>query len=425
MHMHEPHHQSPLPPISSKHKKPQQQQQQQKESSLEPHEVFPGVIAGIAKSFATKSAFAITAFSKGLLKYWFKVPLKFFKPAAVNPYMVFHAMAAQDGQKPSFNYIAKSVKSEGFSLISKNMLPLLVANSIVGAVLFNTYSYTFDALSNSSLDTADPDSKGHYAHPFVAGAIAGAAQSIVSTPLDNLNRRINIAEIIASRKNEGVIGVVSKAIKTTLFVPSTTPFDRAKFLWGGLGLTATKDTVGFSLFFGVFESLRKSGKRAASHLHSSLFVAPRTPTATPPPQEEEEEHEEQQKRRKHPLSLTLLNVAAVIAAGSLAGISYQTVIYPIDRLPLLLAEEHERHVKEKTQALLKGGKLECVESHYAHFWERRKVPWGVVWRVWRERGLVGGFYKGIAAQWVRAAPPSAVGLLIFEIANSQLFDEED
>jgi hypothetical protein len=43
------------------------------ESGIDNLELIPGFIAGVAKSFATKSAFAITAFGKGLLKWWFRV----------------------------------------------------------------------------------------------------------------------------------------------------------------------------------------------------------------------------------------------------------------------------------------------------------------------------------------------------------------
>ena len=70
----------------------QQQQQQQQQI-----DATPGLVAGLAKSFATRSAVAISGLFKGLLKLWFRNPTKLFRPSnSVNPLLLFTSMASQN-----------------------------------------------------------------------------------------------------------------------------------------------------------------------------------------------------------------------------------------------------------------------------------------------------------------------------------------
>ncbi|KAJ1551025.1 hypothetical protein HK405_015341, partial [Cladochytrium tenue] len=246
-------------------------------------DLTPGVLAGLAKSFATRSAFAVTAFAKGLLKWWFRVPIKLFRPSVVNPLIVLNKMAEAEGKKVSATYVRSVVKEEGFHLISKNMIPLLVCNSVVGAVLFNVYlssSAALDALATTKAERAaaaaaaaastddDDDARApltvldrRHLHPFVAGGLAGAAQSVLATPIDNVTRRVNPDEML-ERRGEGVVRLAVRAVREAM-PPALGPLPRrasgggvnwesvqrdlinlearCRFFWEGWTLNCVKD----------------------------------------------------------------------------------------------------------------------------------------------------------------------------------------
>ncbi|KAJ3086446.1 hypothetical protein HDU96_004915 [Phlyctochytrium bullatum] len=284
------------------------------------------------------------------------------------------------------------------------MLPLLICNSLIGAILFNTYSLSFNLLTTyvptlpsdtSFIEEEDLEDLNYTVrhHPFTAGALAGAAQSLLATPLDNVTKRVDPADV-AARHRDGVFRVMAETVREAM--PRTGgAWAKWKFLYHGYPYNLTKDALGFSLFFGLFETTRRVGKRFVLDLHERnawprRFTYPDDPT-----------------RSRPTLSLTLGNVAAVVTAGSLAGMSYQLVAYPIDRLP---------------QAIESAGAGEAPTSLPQQL--LYKPDWRATWSLLRTQG-VAPLYRGIGAQLVRVAPPSAAGLLIFEIANQQFWDQEE
>ncbi|KAI9341535.1 mitochondrial carrier domain-containing protein [Zopfochytrium polystomum] len=391
----------------------------------EPVDLTPGVLAGIAKSFVTRSSFALVGFGKGLLKWWFRVPIKLFRPSVVNPMLVFNMMAEAEGKKVSAGYVRNVVREEGFQLISKNMLPLLICNSIVGAVLFNVYTATADHLEAlAAFDSSTPTTVfhhmsqfSHHFHPFFAGAVAGLAQSVLATPLDNVTRRVN-PEVMAARRGEGMIGLAIRAVREAM-PPALGPLPRwvggrlnresvtrdliniegrLRFFWEGWWLNAFKDSLGFALFFGFFETTRKHGKHFVVTLHEQYFQASaggNTDSEASPGE-----------KPRRPLFVSIGQVTAVIIAGALAGAGYQLVIYPFDRLPHLVPAD-------ATDGLAPPGSV------------KGKVDWPKTYEMATSRAGLRILYQGLGSQLVRIAPPSAIGLLIYEIANSQLWEDED
>lgn len=77
-------------------------------------------------------------------------------------------------------------------------MPPLIVNSIVGFTLFSTYTITESVLKYMPDGTISP-----YAIPFISGATAGAAQSIISSPLDNI-RAILASQSAASKGRTAV-----------------------------------------------------------------------------------------------------------------------------------------------------------------------------------------------------------------------------
>ncbi|KAJ3192441.1 hypothetical protein HK101_006570, partial [Irineochytrium annulatum] len=400
------------------------------------HSLLPNVLAGMARSFATQSLMVLTGFGKGILKWFFRVPVKLFRPSLVNPLLLFSTMAQQEGARVSVGYVGRVVREEGWGLLGRNMLPLLICNSVVGAVLFNAYSGSMAYLQEKEESEEGGAVLGSVKHhPFTAGAIAGAAQALLSTPLDNVTRRVDPAEMVA-RRGEGVVGVMIRSFKEAM-PPGLNAWGKFRFSYHGLGYNVGKDAVvrmspihtpclfipmlmllinkGFGLFFGFFETFRKLGKRLVldAHLAHGWPAHRLIPDPSSP---------EGNLKQRPTLTLTLGSVAAVIAAGTAAGMGYQSVSYPLDRIPAALAENGyalaTRPVVPEEGMEAGGGATRAAAPR------EPKVDWRSVFKLVRAKGLT-PFYRGIGTQLVRVTPPSAIGLLIFEVANSQLWEDED
>ncbi|KAJ3069860.1 hypothetical protein HDU98_007071 [Podochytrium sp. JEL0797] len=369
-----------------------------------------GIVVGFARTMAVQSSMLLMGFTKGLLKWWFRLPVKLFRPYAVNPYLVMNAMAAQDGKTVSTKYIRDLVQKEGFAALGRNMLPLMVVNSMIGAFLFNTYNYTTfligEVLESKQPDTPKP-ARFNWV-PFFAGWTAGAAQSLLSTPVDNMQRSLSTDAILAHRHAKG--GIVSlilanlKQLAATATAPLTdlvksstlqpskmeanTYSERAhhyrkhmnaklhpyKPLYQNFRVSCTKDSLGFALFFGLFENARDLGKAGVKRIQDAY----RTPG----------------KEELHPIlkgvTITGPQALAVVGAGGLAGMGFQVVAYPIDRINAKIHSRGHAHTKDTWVHTVK------------------------------KMGGIREVYRGIGGQFVRVVPASAVGLFVFEIVNEYL-----
>ncbi|KAJ3280610.1 hypothetical protein HK104_000540 [Borealophlyctis nickersoniae] len=333
-------------------------------------------------------------------------------------------MAEKDGKLLNVHYVRGVVADEGFSILGKNMLPLLFANALGGALLFNVYGLAIDRLTVPGFELH---------HPFLAGGIAGASTALVATPLDTIRSRTDPAQLVEHR-HEGMLRFTYRTVKQAL--PAGT-WEKVRVLYSGLPYTAMKDGLGFGMFFGVFEGLRKTGKglvadwwglRDGGHGHdtSSPALPSLSSTATTPSSLPTSSSQQQQPR--HPISLTLTNATAVILAGAMAGTAYQLVIYPLDNIPAVVAATRLTTIMDPVSA--QAVAAAAAPSYADGFTNNNTKPGQArvsvkeVWSIVRKQG-VKPFYKGIAPQLVRVMPPSAVGLFAYEVASSQFWDIDE
>ncbi|TPX59957.1 hypothetical protein SpCBS45565_g07608 [Spizellomyces sp. 'palustris'] len=380
-----------------------------------------GIMAGVAKSLATKSAFAATAFGKGLLKWWFRVPIKLFRPHTVNPWVVLNHMARTQGQKVGVGYMRTVVAEEGYSFLGKNIIPLLFANAVAGAVLFNVYATTISALSSSETSSSSLSAALAFDHhyPFIAGALAGASTSLVSTPLDNIKANVSPAQLVAHR-HEGMLRFTYRTVREAL-KDERSVWAKCRRLYKGIGFLAAKDACGFGFFFFFFEGFRKFGKGMVADMWA-LRDGAEGQDGVP--------NGEGPKRR--PLSLVCANATAVIAAGAAAGSAYQMIIYPLDNIPAVVTANRVSQVTKSTfaaEAVAAAAApvyddLSFHNSNPTNLAARQRFQWREVWDVLRTRG-VKPFYAGIGPQLVRVMPPSAIGLFAYEVASSQFWDNDE
>ncbi|KAJ3251085.1 hypothetical protein HDU77_006144 [Chytriomyces hyalinus] len=361
-----------------------------------------GVLAGFARTAAFQGSLLVTGFGKGLLKWWFKMPVKLFRPVAVNPYMVFQHMAHGRGTTADVRFMRRVIREEGVGVVGRNFVPLLLVNSSIGAVLFNTYAGVMHTIDVSPIAEHVHGGMPIDLAPVVSGLLAGAVQSVFATPVDNLQRSLDPKAIVALRSNGGIIALVIDTLRSVLSSqPEPKPYiplknahaspnhythrvhhlrhhvhnrvSPLKPLYHNFRITCLKDSVGFALFFGVFENMRDFGKRMVLRFQDWQGT----------------EHHSNPIMKG--VTITGPQALAVVGAGGLAGMGFQAVGYPIDRI--------QAEIQGRAQA-------GHVRESWIHAYNR-----------------IGGFrevYRGIGAQFVRVVPASAVGLFVFEMVNEYL-----
>ncbi|KAI8896705.1 mitochondrial carrier domain-containing protein [Globomyces pollinis-pini] len=316
---------------------------------------IPSLIAGFVRAFATNGMILLVSIVKGSIQWWFRVPIKMFRPYAVNPWVTLTEMANTQKKDLNARFVAETLRNEGWSLVRLNVLPLMAANAVVGAILFNSYSITAKLLTSTDYST--------FAH-YIAGAFAGSIQSVLATPLGQIQKLINRADIV-ERRHHGIHRVTIDALKSQsipLHLKS-----RVLYFYKGVLFNTVRDSIGFGLFFGVFNTLSVSGKAMTSRLWARKHGQHRT------------------------RSLAAADGVVVIGSGALAGVAYQSIVYPLENLKTQVRQV--QHTSNKSHSKFQIARTLIYKNGFK------------------------SIFQGITPQLLRAMPPSAMGLFVYEMAS--------
>jgi hypothetical protein len=146
--------------------------------------------------------------------------------------------------------------------------------------------------------------------PFICGSLAGATQSIISAPLDNVRLVLHDTK----SRWPGWISVLRQSIFPAYFATSTSSTSKSGRLrslrqWGSRGssmlaLGVIRDALGFGAFFGVFENGRLVAKRARAFLRQTVALSS--------------------------WSSNVVQAALLVAFGAAASLSFGTLAKPFD-----------------------------------------------------------------------------------------------
>ena len=279
------------------------------------------------------------------------------------------------------------------------MLPPLVVNASIGFVLFFSYSATSACLS----PLFDPSfATSTLLIPFLSGGVAGAAQSVISTPLDNarillLQRQRLLAQARAPASSgkarawararlhmaangsvpftgwlhllrdavfrPGAVGLVSPAALGS-GTASAAPLARARAMarngYTAMGLVALKDGVAFGAFFLVF-SLGRRLARSVGLTYDGLAE-----TA-------DDAEAEDEKRRRSPSGI-ILQSFLILVSGGVAGWVFSLVARPFDRVRAAILEGQEEWARQTARREARRAREERATrpAEGKALWERRR-----------------------------------------------------
>ncbi|KAI9240694.1 MAG: mitochondrial carrier domain-containing protein [Podila humilis] len=403
------------------------------------------------------------------LSFWYRVPIKLFRPMRVD-YLVM-ARAATMGIIPPSNLVtptttatqlsrrtqffratsigmlSHAIRTQGPGFIYRQVLPPLIMNSFIGSVLYTTYIFTLPifhpAFTYQKSRTFPPPP---FTAVFMAGALAGAAQSLVAAPMDSLKVKFQVQDMAHGGKHKSMASFAITTLKEL----------GIKTVYRGFALTLVKDSLACGLFFGVFEWVKQQGyyyfidemygiredmallkARMSSNYntfadnisHHNMDDTSSPAETTPPP----------------PTTYTappplaerpyfLLEPTFVLLAGAAAAVAYQAVDYPLEQIKsIFYAKESERAAQQarlQPQMHTQHLNASSMRSGTSISSELYRMTWT---ECQAQASNAGGWRRFLFASFgstaIRAVPAASVGFLVFEVMKRKLdarrYEHED
>ena len=260
-------------------------------------------------------------------------------------------------------------------------------NAVVGVTLFAAYTTTEASLSKR-LDRKDSALNDALLLPFASGAAAGAAQSVISAPLDNARHVLlqrNLSQhhggtgAATTRRRRGqrqlFRGWLSFLRETFTRMPSSAPLAElsaagsasaatqrsarvraiARRAWSLFSLSLVRDSVGFGAFFMTFEV----GRRVARHVANVIDGVRLTGQDDAARDAATAEHVDVRDillgraRRRHSTTALVAQAVLLLASGTFAGFMYAVVGRPFERARAVISDARATWAARATGAVLR------------------------------------------------------------------------
>ncbi|KAK3290133.1 mitochondrial carrier domain-containing protein [Chaetomium fimeti] len=321
--------------------------------------------------------------------------------------------------------LASAVRHYGWRVVPEQILPPLVANVGVGAVLYTSYLQILGRLHpESARATKRVYPPPGFGDAFAAGFLAGGIQSVVAAPLDAVQARW-----------DGVTGgrVVGDGVGRPR---SMWAFSAAKLreigvrgVFSGWGLSFLKDSMGSAVFFSVFEYVKAQGYYnfvrwyyGSLNEDTIVLLSRKRPAPGDGPRVSEEEE------LKMPTIIRphyAIEPAFLLLAGMGASISQQAVLHPLSHVQ---AEHWERleALDAKASKLRREVRLPDTPHNPASRWRMLRAYRDAYRLTWTEcmaeaeaagLGMRQWLYRGFWWNTVRQVPSTSAGLIIFELVR--------
>lgn len=227
---------------------------------------------------------------------YMRTPVKLFRPPRFDYLAVPRQLLAKELAVVPYHVLThsgpavlyESVRRRGWKEVVKQIMPPLVANATVGVVLYSTYLACLHEFKGKR-KTRESDDWWYWLPVsvydyFRAGAVAGAASSIVASPLDVLCAR----------------GYSLKSLNGFTIVEE---------LFAGAWANVVKESAGFGCYFAVFELVRTFGFAVAK------WTCP-----------------------EHGKSVRVVQLSSVLIAGASAAATLVAVQYPVSKVQRIHVE---------------------------------------------------------------------------------------
>lgn len=286
----------------------------------------------------------------------------------------------------SAGLLTHAVRTHGWAFIPNHIIPPLLANVGVGAILYTTYLQTLGRLHEPSAESV----KRVYPPPspnktFAAGYAAGAIQSVVAAPLDALSVRFRPSDILGGRyKSMWEYGYVrTKEIGM-------------RGVLAGWSLSFAKDTLGYGLFFATFEYVKAQSYYA--------FITRYYGNLNPWNLLEDDGN---RIIRPH----FAIEPSFLLFAGIAASIAQQLVQHPISLVQAIHCRSLAAYDRASKSRVSITEHISLYSSIYQRTFQEGRARANQLggWRAW--------LYKGFLWNTMKQVPSTSAGLIIFELVR--------
>lgn len=307
--------------------------------------------------------------------------------------------------------LTSAIKHQGWGIVPHQILPPLIANVGVGAVLYTSYLQILGRLheeSGQARKRVYPPPQP--AHTFAAGFLAGGLQSVLAAPLDALQARYDHRDLMP---NDGS----GKPRSMWTFGAEKLREIGPRGIFAGWGLSFAKDSLGSAIFFTIFEYVKAQGYyRFVTWYYGGLAEdivdvlamkrpAPRAPDA------------ETILIRPH----YALEPAFLLVAGISASFAQQVLLHPLTHFQV----QHWDHLEELDA---KAAKMRASAAANPDAPRRRWRMMRAYYHAYQESlavcstaaaseglSLSRWLYRGFWWNAIRQVPSTSAGLIIFEL----------
>lgn len=300
-----------------------------------------------------------------------------------------------------------AVKHHGWSFLPNQVLPPLLANTTIGAVLYTGYLQALGMLHEPSAKaTKRADPLPPPTLTAAAGFIAGSLQSLVAAPLDALQVRFHATEFTAGKYRH----MWDYAYRKTKEIGP-------RGVFAGWSLSFLRDSFGNAVFFSTFEYVK--GQAFYSFV-SNWYGHYGKLTGS-----QKEVLRAQEGTAGSPVIRPhyLLEPAFIALAGVAASVAQAVVQYPIGRVQdvhygrLEWIDTHPRSGKEV--GLRRSGVMGVYASAY------RKTFKQCLAVARHEGGIRRWLYKGFLMRTLTQVPSTSAGLIVFEVIRRKYGNDQD
>ncbi len=154
---------------------------------------------------------ALTRSFLGVVALFFRAPIRLYRPVKLSSWGILESLAKREGKSLNLRYLRSVLKREQASFLPHLLGPPLIINTLIGFTLFESYSLCERFLlrhfypSRIAEQKRQRDENGTRIVAWsplwivgTSGFVAGAAQCIISAPLDNVRTILSARQRSAS-----------------------------------------------------------------------------------------------------------------------------------------------------------------------------------------------------------------------------------
>ncbi|KAG5970104.1 hypothetical protein E4U55_001842 [Claviceps digitariae] len=316
--------------------------------------------------------------------------------------------------------LTSAVKQHGWSVLPHQILPPLIANVGVGAVLYTSYLHILGRLHEDSAKATKrvypPPSPQH---TFSAGFLAGGIQSVLAAPLDALQARYDHHDLLP--RDGG-----SRPRSMWTFGAEKLREIGLRGIFAGWGLSFAKDSLGSAVFFSMFEYVKAQGYyRFVTWYYGGLgqdivdFLAMKRPLT------QGQIHKNHKNNHDNRVAVIrphyAIEPAFLFAAGFSASFAQQVLLHPLSHFQV----KHWDHLEDLDQRAARYRAARAANPEKPHRpWRMLRAYYHAYRETWagcaaeaaaENQSLTRWLYRGFWWNTIRQVPSTSAGLIIFEL----------